>query len=229
MTRPCSINGAHRHLRLRIYLPFSQTRPNLLKIIKYSLEFMPKHLLEREASLMKVTVIFGSPHMNGASALLAEKFIAGAQEAGNDVFRFDAAFEDIKPCKACNYCANHDGACVHKDSMIALTEKLLVSDIVVFVTPLYYYTFSAQIKAVIDRFHANNKKLKGNKQAILMATSHGADDWTMRGLENTYEATLRFLAWKDAGKLLATGCPSRVIIGQTEYPDRAFEIGKNIK
>jgi Multimeric flavodoxin WrbA len=34
---------------------------------------------------MKVTVIAGSSHKNGTSALLAEKFIEGAKEAGNKI------------------------------------------------------------------------------------------------------------------------------------------------
>lgn len=177
---------------------------------------------------MKVTVITGSAHKQGTSALLADKFIEGAKEAGHNVFRFDAAFENVKPCLACEYCSSHDSECVHKDSMNTLGEKLIDTDLVVFVTPLYYYTMSAQIKAVIDRFHANNAKLTGNKKAMLFATSYGTDDWTMEGLEKTYEGTLRFLNWTDAGKLFATGCPVREAIEQTDYPQQAYKIGKTL-
>jgi multimeric flavodoxin WrbA len=170
---------------------------------------------------MKVTVITGSPHKKGTSALLADKFIEGAKEAGNEVFRFDAAFEDVKPCLACDYCASHDGECVRRDSMNEWYEKLIDSDMVIFVTPLYYYAMSAQIKAVIDRFHANNAKLAGNKKAMLLATSYGADDWTMEALEKNYESILRFMNWNDAGKLFATGCPVREVIEQSNFPNKA--------
>ncbi|VBB04896.1 Hypothetical protein LUCI_0102 [Lucifera butyrica] len=34
---------------------------------------------------MKVTVITGSPHKNGTSAILADKFIEGAKDAGHEV------------------------------------------------------------------------------------------------------------------------------------------------
>ena len=111
---------------------------------------------------MKVTVITGSAHKKGTSALLADKFIEGTKESGHEVFRFDAAFENVKPCLACEYCSSHDSECVHKDSMSTLSENLIDTDLVVFVTPLYYYTMSAQIKAVIDRFHAKNAKITGN-------------------------------------------------------------------
>jgi hypothetical protein len=36
---------------------------------------------------MKVTVITGSAHKKGTSAMLADKFIEGALQAGHEVFR----------------------------------------------------------------------------------------------------------------------------------------------
>jgi multimeric flavodoxin WrbA len=178
---------------------------------------------------MKITVITGSPRKKGTSALLADKFIEGAKEAGNDVFRFDAAFEEIKPCMACDYCASHNGQCVRKDAMNTWYEKLIEADMIVFVTPLYYYGMSTQLKAVIDRFHANNAKLAGNKKSMMLATSYGANDWTMEALEKNYESILRFMNWNDAGKLFATGCPVREVIEQTNFPNQAYELGKSIQ
>lgn len=177
---------------------------------------------------MKVTVITGSPHKKGTTAFLADKFIEGATEAGHDVYRFDAAFEDVKPCLSCEYCSNHESECVHKDSMDKLNEKLLDSDMVVFVSPIYYYTMSAQIKAVLDRFHAKNAKLAGNKKAMLFTAAYGSDDGTMEGIQITYEAILRFLNWEDAGILLAKGCPAREVLVETDYPQKAYEMGKAI-
>lgn len=178
---------------------------------------------------MKVTVITGSHHKNGTSALLADKFIEGAREAGNEVLRFDAAFENVKPCMACEYCTSHEGVCVHKDSMNVLSNDLIDTELMVFVTPLYYYGMSAQIKAVIDRFHAINAKIAGNKKAMIFATSYGAENLTMEALEKMYESMLRFLNWQDAGKLFATGCPVREVIEQSEYPQKAYEMGKAIR
>lgn len=53
---------------------------------------------------MKIVVITGSPHKKGTSALLADEFIRGAKEAGHEVSRFDAAFENVHPCIGCNKC-----------------------------------------------------------------------------------------------------------------------------
>ena len=38
-----------------------------------------------------IVVITGSPHRNGTSALLADKFIEGAQSKGHNVFRFNVS------------------------------------------------------------------------------------------------------------------------------------------
>ena len=44
---------------------------------------------------MKILVMTGSPHKDGTSALLADKFIEGAKEAGHEIYRFDAGFKNI--------------------------------------------------------------------------------------------------------------------------------------
>jgi hypothetical protein len=43
-----------------------------------------------------------------------------------------------------------------------------------------------------------------------------------------YESMLRFLAWEDAGKLMASGCPAREVLEQTDYPRQAYEMGKKL-
>jgi len=179
---------------------------------------------------MKITVITSSPRKHGTSALLANEFIRGAREAGHDVFRFDSAFEQVSPCLACDQCKDSNTGCVQKDSMEKLNPHLLTADIVVFVTPLYYYGMSAQLKMVIDRFYANNSALQGSgKSVILMAASYDAFDWTMKALEAHYQMIIRYLEWKDTGVLFATGCGSREDIKQTEFPAIAYQMGKEVR
>lgn len=176
---------------------------------------------------MKITVITGSPHRNGTSALLADKFIEGAKTAGHDVFRFNAAFEDVHPCIGCDRCGMN-GPCIYKDSMEKLNPELLAADLVAFVTPLYYYGMSAQIKTVIDRFYANNSRLHVNKKAILMATAYNSSDWTMTALTEHYKTLLRYMGWEDAGMVLAVGCGARSDIERTDFPNQAYKLGMNL-
>ena len=115
---------------------------------------------------MKITVITGSPHKNGTSALLVDKFIEGARKSRHDVFRFNAAFEEVKPCIGCDRCGMN-GPCIYKDSMNKLLPELLAADLVAFVTPLYYWGMTAQLKTVIDRFYSENSKLHIKKKLSL--------------------------------------------------------------
>lgn len=177
-------------------------------------------------SKMKITVITGSPHKNGTSALLADKFIEGAQKAGHEIFRFNAAFEDIHPCLGCDRC-EMNGPCVHQDAIDKkLMSNLLAADLVVFVTPLYYWGMSAQLKTVIDRFYANNTKLcSSGKKAILMATAYDSTDWTMSSLTHHYQTLMKYLGWEDIGTVLAIGCGSRSLIENSQFPEQAYQKG----
>ncbi len=178
---------------------------------------------------MKILIITGSPHRNGTSSLLADEFIKGAKEKGHEISRFDSAFEELHPCIACQTCKTDKKSCIYKDGMEKLNPLLFNADMIVFVTPLYYFGFSSQIKIAIDRFHANNHKLiNTNKKSILMATSAAANDWTMEGLITNYKNILRFLGWKNEGMLLAAGCPVREVIEKTDFPQKAYELGKSL-
>ena len=178
---------------------------------------------------MKITVITSSPHKNGTSALLADEFIRGANESGHDVFRFNAAFEKVNPCFGCDRCGSGSAACIQRDSIEKLKPELLAADAVVFVTPLYYFGMSAQLKTVVDRFYAFNSKLMGSgKKAILLATSYDDNDWTMADITSHYRTIVKYLKWNDAGILLAAGCGSRSVIEKTDYPAKAYRMGREI-
>ena len=88
---------------------------------------------------MKILVITGSPHKKGTSALLADNFIAGALKAGHEVFRFDTIFQVTQPCLACYYCRKNNHKCIQEDDMELIWDKLIAADMVVFVTPDYYF------------------------------------------------------------------------------------------
>lgn len=102
---------------------------------------------------MKIVVIKGSPHKKGSSNLLAEQFARGAREAGHTLVELDAAHMDIHPCLGCEHCGMN-GPCAQKDDIQQIRDALLSADMAVFVTPVYYFGMSAQLKMVIDRFYS---------------------------------------------------------------------------
>ena len=102
---------------------------------------------------MKIVVLEGSPNRHASSNLLAEEFIRGAKEAGHTAEIIDAAHADLHPCTGCVRCG-YECPCVQKDDMEKFRGQILDADMMVFVTPLYYYGMSAQLKMLVDRFCA---------------------------------------------------------------------------
>ncbi len=178
---------------------------------------------------MKILVITGSPHKKGTSALLADEFIAGANSAGHSVTRFNAAFEKVNPCIACDNCYIK-GACVHDDSFTKLIPELVSTDMVVLVTPLYYFGMSAQLKCVIDRFYSINAKVT-NKSAMLIVTCGAEEDekWMADALIDHYKTLCEYLNWQDKGQLIAYGVYTRGDIEKTDYPLKARQLGASVK
>lgn len=111
---------------------------------------------------MKIVVIEGSPHKKGSTNLLAEQFMQGAKEAGHTIEALDAAHMDIHPCMGCEHCGM-DGNCAWQDDVWQIRDALLSADMAVFVTPVYYFGMSAQLKMVIDRFYSYTIKLSCKK------------------------------------------------------------------
>lgn len=176
---------------------------------------------------MKTVILTGSPHKKGTTNVLAEHFIQGAKESQNEIVRFDGAFAKVHPCIGCDKCECGKNACIFKDDMMELYPKIIEADAVVFVTPLYYHGYSAQLKAVIDRFHGIDDRIRGKKkQAALLAAGANPNKWIVDGLLTTYHTELRYLEWQDAGAVLATGCFSADDIEKTDYPHQAYALGK---
>lgn len=104
-----------------------------------------------------VVVISTSLRANSNSDELAQNFAKGASEAGNNVEIISLKGKNIGFCIGCLACQKN-GECVIKDDAIEITEKVLNADVVVWVTPIYYYEMSGQMKTLIDRMNSMYSK-----------------------------------------------------------------------
>lgn len=188
------------------------------------------NLCEKESAryCMRIVVLEGSPNKFGSSNLLAKAFMRGAVEAGHSVEVLDAAHADIHPCTGCIHCG-YEGPCVQKDDTEKFRAAILAADMMVFVTPLYYYGMSAQLKTLIDRFCAFNSSIqrKHMKSAIISA-AWNADDWTFDALESHYKTLVRYLNLRDMGAVSGRGCGTPSMTENSRYMQQAYELGKNL-
>lgn len=175
---------------------------------------------------MKVLVLTGSPRKNGNTNTLAARFIEGAKAAGHDVFRFDAAESKVSPCRACNACGMN-GPCVIKDDFEQLREKLVEADVIAFATPMYYFGFSSQLKAVIDRFYACGDDLKFPKKAALIVTLADTNPDTAAAAVLQFRKIAAYEGWADGGVLVAPGLWSAGDAKNSPYADQAYALGKS--
>ncbi|HBD64467.1 MAG TPA: flavodoxin family protein [Clostridiales bacterium] len=178
---------------------------------------------------MKILVLAGSPHLHGTTSYLADKFSEGAQEAGNEVIRFDVAKLKVHPCTGCDHCRRNDEKCIFDDDMSQIYPRLLEADAVVLVTPLYYFGMTAQLKAVIDRFYAINSSLrKQSKKLLLIGAGGDEEDWAMSALKSHYSTVCRYLGWSEGGMVLALGAETREDVENGIYAEAAKKMGREI-
>lgn len=98
----------------------------------------------------KVLIISATPRKGGNSEILAQAFGDGAKAAGNEVEMISLRDKNLLFCKGCLVCQK-TGRCILKDDAAEITGKMQAADVLVFATPIYYYSVSGQMKTMLDR------------------------------------------------------------------------------
>lgn len=176
----------------------------------------------------KVLILSGSPRKGGNSDTLCDSFMRGAQEAGHDVEKIWVQGKRVAPCLACYYCKDHSGECAVKDDMGEILGKMLAADVIVLASPVYFYSISAQLKAVIDRTVARWLEFRGKEFYYIMTAAEDSDtvmDCTlecMRGLAECLEGSV------ERGVVYGKGVYERGAIEGHPAMAQAFEMGRGV-
>ena len=175
-----------------------------------------------------ILVLTGSPRKGGNSDQLADAFIAGAQQAGHTTVKYVTANKKIKGCKACNSCFSKGAACSFPDDFNELAPLVEEADMIVFATPLYWFSFPAQMKAAIDKFHSfsiGGKRLKIQECALLVCGAD-PDPSCHEGIVASYKLIARHMKWRDGGTIVVPGVYEKGGIATTDALARAEALGK---
>ncbi|MCQ2113390.1 MAG: flavodoxin family protein [Bacteroidaceae bacterium] len=120
---------------------------------------------------MRILVLLGSPHANGNTAALVDAFNRGATEAGHEVNVVNVAKKHINGCLACGYCRGKgEGQCIQDDGMQEVYPLLRKAQIIVFASPIYYFTMSGQIQSAISRIYSMQKPPLVQQLAMLLSS-----------------------------------------------------------
>lgn len=178
----------------------------------------------------KIMVITGSPRKNGNSLAMTESFIKAAEAKGHTVTRFDAAFKNVGGCHACMTCYSTGKACSYDDDFNTIAQDILDADVVVFSTPVYWYTFPAQIKAVLDKMFsfAVAKKPLAGKETALITCCEEKEVEVMDGVRYPYERAMKLMKWNIIGEVLVPGVFVEGDIANTDGCKQAAALAEKI-
>ena len=154
----------------------------------------------------KIIVLNGAARKNGNTAKLVDAFTDGAASVGNQVKTFYLDGMDIHSCKGCLRAGRDSKSpCSQKDDMDQIYTEFEHSDVVVFASPVYFWTITGPLKTVTDRLYAELECLGYGgfpKKSVLLMTSDGGDYSQAVTWYRTYE---RNLGWRNLGEVLGKG------------------------
>ncbi len=157
--------------------------------------------------------IVGSPRKNGNTEQLMERVLAAAREAGAQTELFTVASKTIGPCVACDACVEEKVEfCARDDGMSELYPLMQWADAIVFGSPVYMGTMSAQLKAVFDRARPLWRKPGGllNKPAAALTVGEGT--WGRQ------EFALQSIEWAAVNHGMIVAGPDAELCGVANAP-----------
>lgn len=176
--------------------------------------------------MKNVLILSGSPRKDGNSDLLCDAFAKGAREAGHTVQIIRVADKNISPCRACYAC--NKGSCILSDDMGEILQKMIDADVLVLSSPVYFYSISAQLKAVIDRSVARWLEVK-NKEFYYIMT---AADEDVSSMDTTLACFRGYAACvegaREMGVIYGTGVYQKGEVKGTPAMAQAYEMGRSV-
>ena len=101
---------------------------------------------------------------------------------------------------------------------------------VVFVTPLYWFSFPTQLKAAIDKLYSFliGKKTLKIQECALLVCGGDPNESSYEGVVTSYKLIAKFLGWKNSGVIIVPGLHDKNDVLNTNGLQRAETFGKNI-
>lgn len=173
--------------------------------------------------MKRIVILNGAPKRNGNTAALIREFKAAAEGAGNEVTEFYLHSMNIKGCLDCQGCARKNPGdphpCVQQDDMNQIYEAYAEADVIVFASPVYWFTITGTLKTAVDRLYAiqrNHGFDAAKKDTVFIMTSGAPAEMNPLAIE--WYKKFSEMGWKDLGMILGS-----------DQVDEARRIGASIQ
>ena len=176
----------------------------------------------------KRILVFLSGRNDGSTNVLCDEFINGAKESGNYVEKILVNNKNINYCLGCRACKLNKGICIHKDDMTEILYKIISSNIIVFASPVYFYSFNAQMKAIMDRTYAKLESIK-DKEAYLIISGAAPTKNYMNTIVESFEKYIDcFENIELRGIIYGCGAIEKDFLKGKDVIKEAYDMGKSI-
>ena len=175
-----------------------------------------------------VLIISSSPRKGSNSETLAEAFAKGVQDAGNHVETIRLREKQIGFCKGCFACLKL-GHCVNKDDAVEIAAKMHDADVLVFATPVYYYSVSGQLKTMLDRSNPLFDSDYAFTKVYLLAAATENEPETVEGAVKAVQGWVDcFERCELAGTVFAGGVTDVGEIAGHPALEKAYQMGREL-
>lgn len=173
-----------------------------------------------------------SPHKNGNTSTLLQYFLDGIQGEYEIVNAYDM---NVAPCIDCKYCKSNKLQCAIKDDMQKIYEKINNSDVIILASPMYFISFPAPMKNIIDRLqvywsykYVLNGKIHQNKTGVLLVTAGAAWENMFNNIEKTGEIFFKSVGGKLEYKLFINNTDNLPVKENKQLKNSAYDLGKKL-
>jgi multimeric flavodoxin WrbA len=187
--------------------------------------------------IMQITTLLGSARKKGNTATILGWVEEELESMGHDVQRIYLNNKSIQGCLGCAKCREtpDEIACVQKDDAISIMEQMISSDVTLYASPVYFWGFSAQIKALIDRgfslvtnYHRpGHTSLMEGKRIGLLVTGAGIYEDNAEGLFTSFDRISKYLLAKKSGDLYIGECSTPEALSE-EIKNRAIDLARSL-
>ncbi|MBO5060686.1 MAG: NAD(P)H-dependent oxidoreductase [Clostridia bacterium] len=137
---------------------------------------------------MYILALNGSPNKDGNTAFLLKEIISHCKDAECEIVNLHSAMTAAKT-PFCVSCSNPcDKRCYKGTELEAVYEKVARADFVIFASPVYFGSMSAQMKAFFDKTRAirANKEWLGKPMAAVSvgASKYGGQERTIDHIQS---------------------------------------------
>ncbi|MFH1624226.1 MAG: flavodoxin family protein [Pseudomonadota bacterium] len=136
---------------------------------------------------MKVLGIVCSPRKGGNTEILMKEVLKASKEMGAETNLITVARKVINPCDACGTCLKK-GACKIDDDMTPIYSAISEADGIVLGSPVYFWSMTAQAKAIVDRTYAvhHGHQLRGKVGGAVVVARRAGCTNTVQSFFNVF-------------------------------------------